>query len=65
MVNERYATIYHSSDDLNQPLNWEAGAKSAKFSLLIGYFIAQDDPNGIRTTFLAERHPRLTQHKSR
>ena len=36
--------VYHSpSDDLNQPLNWEAGGKSAKFSFLIGYFIAQDD----------------------
>jgi hypothetical protein len=29
-------------DDLNQPLNWEAGAKSAKFGFL-GYIIAQDD----------------------
>jgi Zn-dependent M28 family amino/carboxypeptidase len=44
MVNEWYATVYHSpSDDLKQPLNWAAGAKSAKFSFLIGYFIAQDD----------------------
>jgi hypothetical protein len=30
-------------DDLNQPLNWEAGAKSAKFGFLLGYIIAQDD----------------------
>ncbi len=44
LVNEWYATIYHSpSDDLSQPLNWEAGAKCAKFSFLLGYTIAQDD----------------------
>ncbi len=44
MVNEWLATIYHSpSDDLNQPLNWEAGAKSARYSFLIGYIVAQDD----------------------
>lgn len=44
VVNEWYATRYHTpSDDLNQSLNWEAGAKSAKFSFLIGYFVAEDD----------------------
>ena len=44
LVNEWYLTRYHMpNDDLSQPLNWEAGAKSAKFSFLLGYIIAQDD----------------------
>ena len=44
LLNEWYATRYHMpNDDLTQPLNWGAGAKSAKFSFLLGYIIAQDD----------------------
>lgn len=44
IVNEWYATVYHSpSDDLSQPLDWAAGAKSAKFGFLIAYFISEDD----------------------
>jgi len=43
-ANEWYATIYHTpSDDLAQHFDWGAGAKSAKLSFLMGYFIAQDD----------------------
>jgi Zn-dependent M28 family amino/carboxypeptidase len=37
------ATRYHKpSDDARQPLDFEAGVKGAKYSFLLGYFIATD-----------------------
>lgn len=37
------AERYHQpSDDMNQPLNWEAAVKFAQFNFLCGYLIAQD-----------------------
>jgi hypothetical protein len=44
VVNEWYVTRYHiPNDDLNRSLNWEAGARCAKYSFLIGYITAQDE----------------------
>ena len=44
MEADRFRFRYHlPSDDLNQPLDFEAGAKTAKFDFLLGYLIAQDD----------------------
>ena len=35
---------YHvPSDDLNHPLDFDAGAKTAKFDFLLGYITCQDD----------------------
>ena len=37
-------TVYHKpQDDMSQPLNFESGAKFARYSFLVGYFIAQKD----------------------
>jgi Zn-dependent M28 family amino/carboxypeptidase len=41
---EWMAQVYHSpKDDLNQPLDFEAGAALAQLDFLIGYQVAQDD----------------------
>ena len=41
---DRLRLRYHRpNDDLSQPLNFEAGAKTARFDFLHGYLIAQDD----------------------
>jgi hypothetical protein len=44
MEADRFRFRYHlPSDDLNHPLDFEAGAKTARFNFLLGYIIAQDD----------------------
>jgi Zn-dependent M28 family amino/carboxypeptidase len=44
MEEDRMQFRHHSpNDDLNQPLDFVAGAKTAKFNFLLGYFIAQDE----------------------
>ena len=36
--------VYHSpQDNMNQPFNWDAGVKFARFCFLTGYLIAQQD----------------------
>jgi Zn-dependent M28 family amino/carboxypeptidase len=38
------ATVYHKpQDDMNQPLNFESGAKFARYTFLLGYVVAQRD----------------------
>jgi hypothetical protein len=37
-----FATVYHMpSDDMNQPLDFDAAAKYARFNFFVGYFVAQ------------------------
>jgi hypothetical protein len=44
MEADRFQFRYHlPSDDLNQPLDFVAGAKTAKFDFLLGYITAQDE----------------------
>ncbi len=41
---DRYRLRYHlPNDDFNQPLDWNAGAKAARYAFLLGYFTAQGD----------------------
>lgn len=41
---DRRRLRYHlPNDDLSQPLNFDAGAKTARFDFLLGYFVAQND----------------------
>jgi Peptidase family M28 len=36
--------FYHTpQDSMNQPFNWDAGVKFARFSFLLGYLVAQQD----------------------
>jgi len=38
------ATVYHKpQDDMNQPLNFESGAKFARYTFLLGYVVTQRD----------------------
>jgi Zn-dependent M28 family amino/carboxypeptidase len=38
------ATRYHKpQDDMNQPLDFESGAKFARYSYLLGYIVAQQN----------------------
>jgi Peptidase family M28 len=44
MEADRFRLRYHlPNDDLNQPLDFAAGAKTAKFDFLLGYITAQED----------------------
>ncbi len=52
------AQIYHSpKDDLNQPLDFGAGAALAQLDFLIGYQLAQDDdrPRWMPGDFFGEK----------
>jgi hypothetical protein len=44
MQADRFANRYHlPSDDLSRALDFNAGAKTAKFFFLLGYIASQDD----------------------
>jgi hypothetical protein len=40
---ERAQRYHQPSDDLNQPMDFEVGAKSTRFDFLLGYTVAQDE----------------------
>ncbi|HUP64557.1 MAG TPA: M28 family metallopeptidase [Thermoanaerobaculia bacterium] len=60
-ITEWLRTRYHRpSDDLNQPIDWEAGRDFARYSFLVGYLIAQNEetPRWNEGDFFGERFGR-------
>jgi Zn-dependent M28 family amino/carboxypeptidase len=44
LLREWFQTRYHQpNDDMNQPMDFEAGAKNSRFDFLLGYTVAQDE----------------------
>jgi Zn-dependent M28 family amino/carboxypeptidase len=59
----RKSTYHQPSDDMSQAFDFESGAKYARFSFLLGYFVAEKSarPEWNRGDFFGEKYGRTKE----